>query len=881
MQSTEPILLTTKRYRPRRRATCVARPRLRQMLERGLTDGWVLVVAAAGSGKTTLVVDWTEPYVDRTCWLSLDEEDDEPTRFFAYLLAAIEEREPELMPDVSARLQVTHRETFDDVVAALLNCLAQLEERLIIVLDDYHRIENEQINAAMTRMVAHASPLATFVLITRKDPPLPIARMRVIGELTEVRAHDLAFTLDEATRFFNESFGLNLTSDQVEALSARTEGWSAGMQMAALALQSKRQNNASFIDNFTGSHRHVLDYLMEEVLRSQPESVRNFMMQTAPLRQFNVALCNAAMDESSENNGISSAKNAAVMLDYLETHNLFLVPLDDSRQWYRYHHLFADLLRSELDKVRPDATRQIQHRAAAWFETEGNYEEAISYASDAGAFEHTAMLMQKHLMTSYWQIPLQTWRSWYRRLPAEFFAVNAHLGFLFGHALLIRGFVDDALTLLRQLDPMELEIDNRLMYEYMNIYERHTVESYAALLEDIDPRTLSPIGNLMYASLISARGDHLRACAMVDEAAQQALRTGDPIAIIGLGPHRCRLYSLAGRLQEARAMSEELLAQAAAAPHGPTEMFSFLYMVIGRSLLAQNQLEEAEVILRQGQQFVEETGFLMSVLPMETMLLAEVKMAQGDEEGARAEAQSAVELSRRHELSGESEWLQSYQIQILLRQGDLTAATEWLQERRELPMARFSPSTCRRIVEAQIYLAQNRPSRAINLLTELTQEPQNLHTVDAWLLLALARQAAGDGQHAIIALTTAISFAEPETNIRAFLNQADLHAKLLVRLLNRFAEENPENRFVQTLISLLPATEEEATAQSNLIEPLSDRELEVLNLIVAGHANKEIAAQMILAPNTIKWYIKVLYGKLHVKSRSQAIARAHELRLTG
>lgn len=874
MRNDKQPLLYTKFYRPRRRAMCVVRPRLRMVLDYGLDHGWILVVAAAGMGKTTLIVDWTETHLAHTSWLSLDRADNDPTRFFAYLFAAIKQHAPQVIEEISSLLQVAFRESYDEVVDALLNALVQSGEQLIVVLDDYHHIENKQIHDAMTRLLSHCPPVITFVLITRADPPLPLARMRVSGDVTEVRADALAFTVEETTRFFNESFGLGLTNKQVEALSTRTEGWSAGLQMAALAMQSSAKSHANFIDNFTGSHRHVLDYLMEEVLRSQPDAVREFMMQTSPLQQFSVALCNAVLNDD-------DAKNAAVMLDYLETHNLFLIPLDDSRQWYRYHHLFADLLRSELEKQQPAKVTQVQRDAAAWYEAQGDIEQAINYASNAASFEQAAMLMQQYLATtSYWQVSLHTWRLWYRRLPTDFFRAHAHLGFLFGNSLLIGGFVDDALAILRQLDPAQLALDSQLMYEFVNVHERHNAQSYAALAESIDLQTLDPFGYVMFASIKSAMGDFLGACQVIETAYEMAQQANNPIGIVALGPHRCRLYAEVGRLQEARNLGEMLLKQLQAMPPGPTDMSGFVYMALGRALLGQNHLQEAEDILRKGLLNAEKSGFLMNVLASETMLLAQTRMAQGDEEGARAEAARAVALSRRHELRGESEWREAYRIQILLRQGDLAAATKWLQERPTLPHPRFCPPNIQRLVEAQIYVAQNHHGRAISLLTELTNEPQNRHTVDVWVLLALARQLAGDGQHAFIALTTAINMAEPNMNLRTFLDQADLHAKSLVRLLTRYNEEKPNSPFIQKLLSLLPANEEDAAEQSNILEPLSERELDVLNLIVAGHTNKEIAEELVLAINTVKWYIKVIYSKLHVKSRAQAIARAHELKLT-
>ncbi|MEM7132375.1 MAG: AAA family ATPase [Chloroflexota bacterium] len=796
----EPILLNTKFYRPHLRTTCVARPRLRRILDWGLNEGWILIVAAAGMGKTTLITEWTDPQIEQTCWLSLDKADDELTRFFTYLIGAIRERRPEVTEGLSELLQASHPDAIEnllnDLVDLLLNRLAQLNQPLIIVLDDYHNIENKQIHEAMTRLLTHSPPLVTFVLLTRSDPPLPLARMRVMGRLTEVRRDGLAFTQEEATHFFNDSFGLGLSAEQVDALTARTEGWSAGLQMAALALQTHVSDRSSFIHNFTGSHRHVLDYLMEEVLRVQTQSVRDFMMRIAPLHQFNVALSNAVLDES-------AAKNAAVMLDYLEVHNLFLIPLDDSRQWYRYHHLFAELLRGQLDKAEPTAVRQVQERAAKWYESQGDHEQAIDYALAAQAHEFASDLIQARLTTTMWQTALSTWQRWHNLLPSDFLVKNPMLAVTLGQALAVSGRVQDAIPLWREIDPSSVPLPSYLMREFLNVDERHDRDSFAVIAREAQSQPLDQVTQIMLAFIWSSAGDYRMACGMVDAAAVESQRVGDDFSSWMALVHQCRLYALLGELDQAYEFIQTALTIAQSLPPALHDLLGIIYVARVRVHLARNELDDAKRYAQQALQQVDETGFVMGVLPAATMLLAETLQAQGHIDAAQAEAERALDLARRFDFPSEYDWLQAYQVQMQLREGNLAAATAWLAQRRPLPPSRFYPLSICRLVEAQIYLAQNQPSRAINLLTELTTEPANLYTADAWLLLALARQAAGDEQQAFMALTTAISIAEPQKNVRAFLNQADHHAKLLVRLLTHFSTEHPENRFVQSLLSLL------------------------------------------------------------------------------
>ncbi|MEM7132376.1 MAG: AAA family ATPase [Chloroflexota bacterium] len=800
----EPILLNTKFYRPHLRATWVTRPRLQKVLDRGQGEGWFLIVAAAGTGKTTLIVEWTEPQIECTCWLSLDKADDEPTRFFTYLIAAIKERLPDvaelLSEGLSKLLQASDPDAvealLEELVALLLNRFAQVNQPLIIVLDDYHNIENKQIHEAMTRLLTHSPPLITFVIITRSDPPLPLARMRVMGRLTEVRGDALAFTQAEATHFFNESFGLKLSAQQVDALTARTEGWSAGLQMAALALQTQASDRSNFIQNFTGSHRHVLDYLMEEVLRVQTQAVRDFMIRIASLRQFNVALCNVVLDES-------AAQNAAVMLDYLEMHNLFLIPLDDRREWFRYHHLFAELLRSQLDKTAPNAMHQVQERAAHWYKSQEEYEQAIDYALDAGSYEFAVELIQMQGTKTTWEIPLNAWHRWRKLLPSDYFIKNPIMAMRHGNALATSGRVREATLFWQQLDPSLMPLQNYLMREYLNVDELHDRDSFAAIAVEAQSQPLDREAQIMLAYILSCMGEYRAAADTLDAVVSQSQQIGDHFVSWMALVSQCGFCVLLGELNHAIRLIQTALTFAESLPSALNDLLGIIHVAQVRICLARNELENAQQHAQQALQQVAETGFVMGVLPAATMLLAETYHAQGNKEGAQNEAKRALEYAHRSDFPSEVDWLLAYRVQMQLREGDMAAAISWLAQRRVLPPSRFYPQSICRLVEAQIYLAQNRLSDAIGLLTELTSEPANLYTADAWVLLALARQAASDEQRALAALTTAIKIAEPQMNLRAFLKQANLHAQQLVRLLTRFVHEQPENSYVKRLLSLL------------------------------------------------------------------------------
>ncbi len=860
-------LLVTKLYAPRVRATAISRQRLLRRLSRVQAGQCILVSAPAGAGKTTLIAEWTQPQREQSCWLALDEGDNDPARFLTYLIAAIQTRAPEVGRELISTLQEAHPPPLEELVEHLINELAALAERLIIVLDDYHAIADEQIHRAMTHLLAHAPSQTTFALLTRSDPPLPLARMRANGDMVEVRAVGLAFTLSEATDFFNDALGLNLADEEIGALNERTEGWSAGLHLAGLALQQQGRDKEAFIHSFAGSHHHVLDYLVEEVLASQPDEVRDFLVRTSPLREFNAALCDA----------VTQSDNGQAMLDYLERHNLFLVPLDDARQWYRYHQLFADLLRGELGSREPEAAQQVHRLAARWNEAQGYHEQATEHALMAGDYDYAAGIMQSYLAIAYWQTQLSTLRRWYRLWPPDFINKSPVLAFIFGHMLAVRGFPTEAAHLLGEIDVEKLPLHNRLTIDFLNVKDAHDAESFATLAAQAQPT--HPVDYLMLASVLSCSGNYVAACETIDQSQAFSERSGDGFSRWACLIHRCRLHALAGNLRQAYELCQ-LAVQDAEGASGPvTEMIGLVYVALARVLLCWNRLDDAARYARLAIRVAEQTHFVMAVLPAATMLLAEIRQAQGDGEGALDEAMDALAHSRRLELASEGEWLRAYAVQIQLQQGDLPAAADWLAQRRTLPPSRFYPQSICRLVEAQIHLAQNRPSRAINLLTALTAATPDLHAAEAWLLLALARQQQGNGQHALIALTTALSLAEPENNSRAILAHASLHGPALVKLLRRFRREQPTNQFVQQLLDELPATPQAPAQQAVLLEPLNEREQQVLALIIAGHSNKEIAAQLMLAVSTIKWYVNELYGKLHVRSRSQAIARAHELGL--
>lgn len=843
-----PSLLVTKLYIPRVSAAFVPRESLVAALESGLGRKLILIAAAAGFGKTTLVADWSRLHKDTFCWLSLDEGDNDPVRFLSYLIAAVQTRRPHIGQELLATLQSPQPPALEHALPILINQLAP--EDLILVLDDYHVIQNQAVHTALTTLVDYLPPQMTLVVLTRSDPPLPLARLRAKNELLELRASALRFTVEETAHFLNP---FQLSMEDIRALEARTEGWIAGLQLAAAALQT--QDSRTFIRSFTGSHRFVLDYLIEEVLSHQPENLRRFLLQTSILHRMNGALCSAVTGEP----------DGQAVLEYLDKNNLFLIPLDQSRYWYRYHHLFADLLLARLQAESLASLRELRQRAAEWFEDNGLPEEAILYALAAEDFERAAHLITGPAASVTRRGEVATLLDWYRAFPPEFIEQHPRLSLQFGMAFALNGRWDEAEKLLRtvntQLPPNETLLLAYLVASYQqNAVQLEAIAAEAAALPHPDHLT-----KLVLALLVSLKSDWRTACQLMAEAQEASEREGDLSAALTALFQRCRMHVFAGELHQAHALSQQALQRVQEL--GLLPMASLTHAALGRIFIEWNALDRAEHHLLEAIRLGERSGFVTGVLSSATIMLAEVRQAQGDMEGAVRTAEEGLALAERYDPPLEIVWLKTYQARIWLAQGNITAAAAWARSVQPLSTSMFYPNNIQKVTLARVLLAQRKTDDAVALLTSLTTEPVNLLTVETLALLALARQAQGDGVHALLAIEQALTLAESENRIRVFLDLG------MTKLLARFLESHPENTFAQKVLALFRP---DSPPQ---IDPLSERELEILRLIVAGYSNDEIAQQLTLALSTIKWYINVLYSKLQVKTRSQAIARAHDLKL--
>jgi LuxR family maltose regulon positive regulatory protein len=913
-------LLQTKLYIPPNRPELVSRPRLIERLDAGLRQNQgfgsklTLVSAPAGFGKTTLVGEWVNRLrsettnQDRPCcdaaWLSLDHDDNDPARFLAYLIAALRTIEPNVGKGALSALQSPQPPPADTVVTALINEIASLPKGLVVILDDYHLIEQQAIHDILTFLLSHLPPRMHLVIATREDPPLMLARLRAQGQLAELRAADLRFSSAEAAGFLNQSMGLNLSAKDISSLETRTEGWIAGLQLAAISMQ-RRQDTSEVIGTFTGSHRYVMDYLVQEVLEQQTENIKAFLLQTAILDRLTGALCDA----------VTGQHTGQATLEFLERANLFVVPLDDERQWYRYHHLFADLLRRRLDRSQPGRGLELHRQASEWYERQGFADEAMEHALSAEDFERAARLVEGHADT-IWQSGEHTklWR-WLEGLPAEWVSSRPHLSVFHARSLYARGQPDAAEQALQAAE-QALSPGTDLT--------TGTGPAGPALSHQPDRKKLLGRIAVTHALLAFFRGD-LSAIVKYSHQALEYLPEQDSAwrstAAIAQGD----AYRIEGNIKAAHQARYRALEISQAADN--IYMILTASMKLAVTMRQMGQLERAGEVCEQQVQLANENGLSQSAIAGGFLAIGgEVQAEFGDLASAVDEAKRGVALAESGEdtvvlgwsylclarvLLTAGDWggaqelirrvetktrqsdippwiarmMAGWQARLWLSQDRMEAASRWMAERESdaggvLPFLREFED----IVEARILIAQGRLDDAVTLLQRLLEEAETgdriSSVIEILILQSLALEAQGQSERAMNSLQKALMAAEPGGFVHTFVDEGPAMAQLLYKA----AMSGISPRYARRLLSAFPMAEQEHTVppetqviQTGLVEPLSEREMEVLQLIADGLTNPEIASRLFLAINTVKSHTRNIYGKLDVHNRTQAVARARVL----
>jgi LuxR family transcriptional regulator, maltose regulon positive regulatory protein len=924
-------LVTTKLALPPSRPALVPRPRLMDRLDAGLQRKLTLIAAPAGYGKTTLMADWLAARTEgrglrtesaasslspqssvlnpRAAWVSLDVGDNDVARFWSYAIAALQTLHADLGADALALLQSPQPPPLTTVLTLLINALAALPAPVALVLDDYHAITTPAIHLSLAFLLEHQPSSLRLVIISRSDPPLPLMRLRAHGELTEVRAADLGFSTDEIETFFNQLLGLCLATEEVAALAARTEGWIAGLVLVAHALHG-HPNAAAFIRELSGSDRFILDYLVEDVLQQQPSHIQRFLLDTAILDQLTASLCDALLlgDDAPPD-----AAYSQLVLFELERKNLFLVPLDRQRRWYRYHQLFAEMLRSRAQRLQPERLPLLHRRASSWYVQQGLIVEAVEHALAAGEMEQAASLVEQIAQATLLRGEVTTLLGWLSALPEAIVHARPLLSLAHAWALDFIGHVDAAEAQLedvgQHMQQQATAADGSLLgsaaaaLQAFVAGQRGDVPGMMALAQQALARDLADSGAPRSLSLLALGNAHFFTGDLA--AAHQTLATviathqvtGDLFATM------MAIYILAdvelhqGQLHQAAELLQQGLQLGTRDDGQPLPIAGLAHMALGDVLRERNELDAAMHSLRTGIALARQWGVHIFLVDS-TIALARLKQACGDGDGA-------LQVLRDFEAQTHDAWdtpwhraqLAACRARLWLAQGQRALASQWAQDyaarlEAEEPKLRplvkygFAHTTL-----ARVRLAEGRPEEAVQLLTRLLTVAEAGgwvgDVIEFLALQALAQQMQGASTQALTTLGRALALAEPEGHVRLFVDEGAPMAALLAQSAERRARSDPLFNYIEQLLRAFPEPQHQAQIvgrsppeRSNaLVEPLSERELDVLRLLAAGLESPEIARELIISVSTARTHIKNIYGKLGVHGRVQAIERARALGL--
>jgi LuxR family maltose regulon positive regulatory protein len=893
-------LLRTKLYLPSGRLHLVARPRLTARMNESLTRPLALLSAPPGFGKTTLLREWLVQAGARAAWLMLDVDDNDPVRFWSYFIAALQQIDPAIGSDSLALLQSPGATALEPMLRALVNEIDSLsEDRLtesvpgkieglgtgfVLVLDDYHVIETPDIHQQVSFLLEHVPPHMHLVISSRSDPPLPLARLRARDQLIELHERDLRFRRAEAVIFLNETMSLPLTLEQITALETRTEGWIAGLQLAALSLRG-REDVSGFVRAFTGSYRFVFDYLTDEVFARQTESIQSFLLQTSILERMNASLCNA----------LTGRADGQAILEELERNNLFLTGLDDERHWYRYHHLFADVLRHRLTERSPAALIELHLCASKWFEKEGLVTEAVNHALVAQDWERVARLIGDASESLRQRGELVILTHWIQALPHAVRHGHPAVCLTYARALMKIGRLTDAEASVSEAehwleshaqagDPRIDSVRGKALALRAQFASRRGEFTQSIELSQRAAQFIAP-DDLAWRNLVAfTLADSFRytinwaeAKGAYQEAAELSESAGDYAnALFALGSLG-EVLEAEGQLRQAAQQFEEVLRLARAWGVPNAAATGYAWVGLGRVRCEWNELDAAlrdvETGLARGQQ-----AEVTDVLLRGYHALGRIRKAQADLRGALAAFDEAESIAEKMGVAETKDWIRAQRAQVWLAGGDTEAAFEWASQFAAQMQDAMYPSLP--IALAQVWLSQGQPDKALPLLEHALQSAQTVgrlgNALNILAVRAVVYYAQGELEQAFATLEQALELAEPEGYVRVFVDQGAPMSRLLRRMLARSSRPNYVRRLLEALGEPVKI---EPRIASKLIDRLSPRELEVLRLIVDGATNKEIADELVLTVNTVKRHISNIFGKLEVSNRAQAIARARQLNL--
>ena len=891
-------IIKTKINPPAFKRNLVLRNRITASLSEGIQRGRILtlVSAPAGFGKTTLVGEWINGSDILTAWISLDESDSDPVRFLTYLVAALQTLISGVGDSVLAALQSSQPVSPKELLVTLLNDLDSNEDNFLLVLDDYHAIDSNAVDELLTFFVEHMPSSMHLVIATREDPALPLARLRARNQLTEVRAADLRFTEREAADFLNQVMGLNLSAEDIAVLETRTEGWIAGLQLAALSMQGKA-DTSEFIRSFSGANQFVLDYLLEEVLHKQSEALQGFLLSTSILNRLNGSLCDALF----QGENISAQE----MLETLERDNLFVIPLDNERRWYRYHHLFRDLLRQRLSqKHGKDEIAEMHIRASEWFEREGDIGEAFHHAISAADVERAARLLESNWLGMDETFQTGTWLGWVNQLPLSVRRLRPVLLTQMGWAHMDAGNPEASESCLQEADaslknPLEklviVEAEQfRALPARIAIARAFNASvqgrfadtlRYAETALDLIPDD-QPFLQAQAASLLStsnwATGDLETANEYMSDFVNASLNAGNIMFAIASSFSKAAILVIQGRLRDAMPVYHSALELAAT--HGAEDFTAQHHLGLGLLYYEMGEDERAAPHLQKAFALGDQTS-TVDWAYNKRCAQAYLKESEGDldaalhlwDEAARAYVRTPIPDLRP---------VEAMKAHIYLRQNRIDKAQAWAHKSGlSLHSAPDYLHEFGRLILAKIILAdfpnKQQVMDVLKMLDgqlKLAQKQNRLRSqIEIHSLQAFTHQTVGENAQAASALEQALKLAEPEGYLRFFVD-AD---KPITELLSKIKVGYLQNYTKRILAKLVPQNDIQPSSFiiQPLIDPLSERELEVLRLIAQGLSNQEITQKLVVALSTVKGHNLRIFAKLQAKSRTEAVARARELGL--
>jgi len=877
----------------------------------GLRGPLTLITAPPGFGKTALVASYVSTCGMPVAWLSLDKNDNQTGRFLSYLIAALQEADHMIGSEAARLSSASQQAPSETILTNLINDLDIRHKEIILVLDDYQFISSQAVHEEVVFLLEHCPSTFHLVIATRSDPPLPLARLQGRGQLVELRAADLRFTEPEAAQFLNDVMDLGLDARSVAALEERTEGWIVGLQMAALSMRN-RKDVFGFIEGFSGTNRYILDYLLEEVLAGQSPEIQRFLLYTSILERLTAPLCDAITVirepnvESSTESALSSLDSQSI-LEHLERANLFLMPLDDERQWYRYHHLFADLLHTQLQKSLGDqGVARLHLRASEWFEQYGSTLEAIHHASLASDFERIERLIEQNYFEMMNRGDNAAVRFWMGKLSKELVYRRPWLCLYEAFSRSWFGQLEEANLLLNVAEKRIRSEVSTPEAQSMLGYHAYVKSRVTAMQGDtrraiefcLAARENIPADNLSLQIEVSITlgyeyflyGDFVNAHKTLHE----MIRTGliarainNPAAGYAI---LARLQVYQGRLHEAY----DILQKAAQFIHeaGRQNLGAIGLIEVGMAslLCERNDVDVALARMKQALDFLPLWGkaddFCLAYIT-----LWRLQLARGNLADAAGAIEKAAQLIQTCGVFSEARSaVEAAQVKMWLLQGDWPSVDRWVAplEKRFASHAPFQyEDELARITQARVFIAQNKPDEAIRLLSCLEEsaraDGRAGRLIEILILKALALQGRGEPAQANIALTQCLELAEPSDYVRVFLDEGHPMRMLLAQWLAH-AGAGPLRDYAIHLLSQfeaepqrIAATLEKASPNSNLVEPLSQRELEVLHLMALGETNQEIARQLIVSPGTVKAHAASIYRKLDATNRTEAVAHARQL----